>query len=322
MKNDNPTHLILGFTGGIGHAVALALNTRNIPVKAMVRDKAKAQKYMDGFKNVKLLSGDASEPGDLKKAFKGIDVVHYCINIPYPQWEKKALPLLKKCIYAAIEGNVKLIFPGNVYVYGHAKRNPVGEDHPHNPHTKKGKIRKEMERLLYMAHRENGLDYTIVRMPDFYGPFVINTFSEQLYVKAIDGKSLQWVGDLDVEMEFIFIEDAGEAMVMAAVSDKSNGEVFNIPGEKVTTARIYLSEIVKQAGRNSKIGTLNFKFVFMLVGLFNPLVKELTEMLYLKREKLILKGDKFNEMIGPLPATDYQTGIARTLSWAKNFYKL
>ncbi len=322
MNKDNPTHLILGFTGGIGHAVALDLSKRNISVKAMIRDKAKAQKYINGLNNLMLISGDASNPGDLKKAFRGIDVVHYCINVPYPQWEKNALQLLKKCIYAAIEGKVKLIFPGNVYVYGHAKRNPVGEDHPHNPHTKKGRIRKEMEKLLHLAHVENGLDYTIVRMPDFYGPFVINTFSEQLYVKAIEGKSLQWIGDLDAEIELIFIEDGGEAMVMAAVSDKSNGQAFNIPGEKVTTARIYLSEIVKQAGRNSKIGTLNFKLVFILVGLFNPLVKELTEMLYLKREKLILKGEKFTEMIGPLPSTEYKTGIARTLNWAKKFYKL
>jgi len=45
-------------------------------------------------------------------------------------------------------------------------------------------------------------------------------------------------------------------------------------------------------------------------------------MLYLKREKLILNGQKFIDTIGPLPATDYSTGIKKTLDWTKSYYKL
>ena len=249
-------------------------------------------------------------------------MVHYCINIPYNDWEKQALYLLKTCVDAAIENKVKLIFPGNVYVYGHAKYNPVDEKHPHVAHTRKGLIRMEMEEMLVLACKEHGLEYTIIRMPDFYGPYVINKFSEQLYINAIKGKALQWIGDLDASIELIYIEDGGEAMVMAALSASSNGEVFNIPGVEITTSRKYLSEIINQAGTKSKISTINSDFIFKLIGIFIPVVKELIEMLYLKREKLILKGNKFEEMIGPMPSTDYKTGISKTLDWARDFYKL
>lgn len=320
MNTENPTHLILGFTGGIGHAVAVALSKRNISIKVLVRNADKAKKYTDGIKNLEIIQGDASKTEDLKKAFQKIDVVYYCINVPYHHWEKHALQLLKNCVDAAVEHKVKFVFPGNVYVYGHARYNPVDEKHPHIAHTKKGLIRMEMEEMLVLAHKEHGLEYTNIRMPDFYGPYVVNGFSEKVYINAMKGKSLQWIGNLDMDIEFIYIEDGGEAMVTAALSDKSNGEVFNIPGVEITTSRKYLSEIVNQAGTKSKISTMNFDFIFKLIGLFNPVVKELVEMLYLKREKLILKGSKFEEMIGSMPATDYKTGISKTLDWARDFY--
>ncbi len=315
-------HLILGLTGGIGRAVANSLSKRGIPLRAMVRDADKAANYIEGIQNIEIVAGDVSKPADLKKAFEGIEIVYYCINIPYNLWEQKALRLLKNCVDVATEHHAKLVFPGNVYIYGHAKYNPVDEKHPHAAHTKKGQIRMEMEEMLALARKDNSLDYTIIRMPDFYGPFVINGFSEQLFINAIKGKTLRWIGKLDVDCELIYIEDGGEAMVMAALSNKSNGEVFNIPGNSITTSRKFLKEIVNQAGSKSKFSTINADLIFKIFGLFNPVVKELVEMLYIKREKLILKGQKFIDTIGVLPATEYPDGIKKTVNWAKEFHKL
>jgi hypothetical protein len=59
-----------------------------------------------------------------------------------------------------------------------------------------------------------------------------------------------------------------------------------------------------------------------MLGLFMPVLKEVVEMLYLKREKLILNGQKYIDTIGPLPATDYATGIRKTIAWTKSFYSL
>ena len=316
------THLILGFTGGIGRAVASSLSKRNIPTKALVRDVTKATKYTEGLTNIEIVKGDGSVSTDLDKAFEGVSHVHYCINMPYQRWEEQALKTLKICVDAAIRHKARLIFPGNVYVYGHAKYNPVDEKHPHAAHTNKGQIRMEMEEMLAIARKENGLDYTIVRMPDFYGPYVINGFSEQLYINAIKGKAMRWIGKLDVDVELIFIEDGGEAMVMAALSDKTSGEVFNIPGCRITTAAAYLQEIATQAESKSKFTTINSDIIFKMLGLFMPVLKEIVEMLYLKREKLILNGQKYIDTIGPLPATDYATGIRRTIAWTKSFYTL
>jgi len=314
------THLILGFTGGIGRSVALALNKREIHTRVMVRNPEKAKTYASELNNLEIIQGDVMNSEDVNKAMNGVSVVYYCVNIPYPAWEKYALKLFNNCLTNAVKNNVKIIFPGNVYVYGHARYNPVNEFHPHAAHTKKGQIRMEMEEMMALARKDQALDYTIVRMPDFYGPFVINTFSERLYVNAIQNKKVQWIGDLDAEIELIYIEDGGEAMVMAALSKESSGEIFNLPGFGITTARKYLTEIVSEAGSKSKISTFNSELMFKAIGLFSPLIREVHEMIYLKREKLILDGSKFKDTIGPIPSTSYTEGIKNTLDWIRQYY--
>lgn len=314
MKN-----LVLGATGSLGRAVVKVLIDVNETVKAFVRSKAKVEKYFKGYENkIEIVSGNAADEKDILKASEGADNIYYCIHIPYPRWEKEARELLSVSINAAISSNAKLIFPGNVYVYGLPDYNPVDEKHPWKAHTKKGKIRIDMENMLKDAKEKRGLKYIVVRMPDFYGPYVINDFYEKIFFNALEGKTIQWFGDLDVPVEFNFIEDAGKAVVTAALSEKSNGEEYNVPGYALTTAGKFLEEVSNQAGKGSKIKTLNSAFIIGLGGLFNPLAKEFKEMLYLKQIKFILDGRKFKEEFGLIPATPYKDGIAKTLEWGRS----
>lgn len=314
------TNLVLGATGGIGRVIVKALREKGEPVKVLVRNKTKAEKYLKDFDNVEIIVGDAANREDVADACRDCKNLFYGVNIPYPEWGEKTKDLLTSSIQAAVQNNAKLIFPGNVYVYGHPRYNPVDEKHPHDAHTKKGKIRIEMEKMLENAASEKGLRYTIVRMPDFYGPYVINGFYEKLFIKALEGKTIQWIGDLDVPIEYIFIEDAGKAMVIAVNSEKSDGEEFNVRGYAGTTARKFLEEVAKQANAGSKVKGLNSNFMVGIFGLFDKMAKEFKEMMYLKQEKLLLNGSKFKKTFGQIPATPYQDGIAKTLSWAKNYF--
>jgi nucleoside-diphosphate-sugar epimerase len=62
--------------------------------------------------------------------------------------------------------------------------------------------------------------------------------------------------------------------------------------------------------------------IFTLFGLFNKVIKEVYEMLYLKREELILDGTKFKNTFGFLPSTTYEEGVKKTFEWVKTFYKV
>jgi nucleoside-diphosphate-sugar epimerase len=57
------------------------------------------------------------------------------------------------------------------------------------------------------------------------------------------------------------------------------------------------------------------KFVIAVAGISNRLVREFYEMLYLKRERMILDGTKFRSRFGRIAATPYKDGIKKTLDW-------
>jgi len=314
-------HLIIGFTGGIGRATAKVLIEKGESVVALVRDQQKGEKYAQGLPSIEFIQGDAANLSDIEKALENCSTLFYCANVPYPRWQSEARELLSVSITAAINKKAKLVFPGNVYVYGKAQQTLVNEGHPHAALTKKGKIRIEMEQMLVRANKESGLRYSIVRMPDFYGPFVLNGFSEKIFQNALRGKKLQWFGGLTVPVELIFIEDGGEAMALAGLSPKADSMQFNVPGYSEITAKKFLKEISRQAGKQSKISSINFEFLIALAGLFNPMAKEFKEMMYLKSQRLIMTGELFRATFGTLPATPYDEGIRKTLEWTKTFFK-
>jgi nucleoside-diphosphate-sugar epimerase len=315
-------YLVLGATGGIGRAIVAELSSKEKKVVVLSRNKQKAENYFKDFNNVTIISGDASNADDVNKASENCGALFYCINTPYNKWAQTVKPLLKISIEACIKNNVKLIFPGNVYIYGFAQYNRVDELHPKFPCAKKGRIRLDMENMLFKAGSDEGLDFAIFRMPDFYGPYVINGFSEKVFTNALTGKALKWIGSKNVDVEYIFIEDAAKAMVEGGLSEKSNRKEFNIPACCETTTEKFLNEISKQGGKDSKMQVLNSNLIFTIMGWFNPIVREVKEMLYLKRHKLILDGSQYKKTFGELPATSYDEGIKKTLDWSREYYKI
>ena len=314
--------LVVGATGGIGRSAVKALVENGNHVRAFVRNRHKAEKYFFGMNNVEIFEGDATKPADLSKAIKDCSTLFYGANTLYTEWIEKARPLLKVSLDAALEAKARFVFPGNVYLYGHAQYNPVDEKHPHAAHTVKGKIRVEMEETIKKYSAEKGLQFTIVRFPDFYGPFVVNGFSEKAYQNALAGKSIQWIGAKNVSLEYIFIEDAGKCLVTAGLSEQGINQEFNVPATSPITNNNYLGLISKLGGANSKLQILNSNLIFSVMGFFNKLIKEVAEMLYLKREELILDGTKFKNVFGFLPNTTYEEGVKKTFEWVKSFYKV
>jgi nucleoside-diphosphate-sugar epimerase len=305
--------VVLGATGGVGHWVAQKLLDRKERVRVMARTPTKLKQLSD-MELVEVVQGDAGNIDDVRKVVAGADSVYYCVNVPYQEWKTKAVHMLQNTITAAGETRAKIVFPGNVYVYGHAQTDRVREDHPLAAHTRKGKIRIQMEAMLNEAWKSGGAPYTVVRSPDFYGPFVVNDLYAPIFRNALKGRPMTWYGSLSVPYEFAYIEDAAEALVMAGLDPGSNGESYNVPGVEETTPQQWLELVGDLAGVKTRIRTVP-KFMVALAGITNPLVHEFNEMLYLKYERLILDGTKFREKFGGIPATPYREGIKKTLDW-------
>jgi len=307
-------HLVLGATGGIGHWTAVKLLERGEPVRVLVRDPEKFRASWPDSNGVDIVRGDALVESDVRGAAQGAKTIFHCVNVPYPEWPAKAMPMLANVIFTAEMSGARVVFPGNVYGIGHARSDFVAEDHPMQPVSRKGLLRLEMERRLEESHRSKGLAYTIVRMPDFYGPFVMNRLYAPVFRNALRGRPMNWYGTLDTPSEFLFIPDGGEAMVRAGTDPGSNGETYHISGAGVITPQEFLTLVARAAGTRARPRAIP-GWIVTFFGLFDREAREVREMAYLKKERFILDGSKYRQKFGGIPSTPYETGIRQTLEW-------
>ena len=263
-----------------------------------------------------MVEGSAEEIATLEKAFDGIELFYNCMNVPYSQWSR--LPEIHgRIIDIASKAKTKMVFPGNVYIYGHCGTEKVREDHPRNPCSKKGRIRLELEDTFMRYSREGKVPCVIVRFPDYYGPNS-TSITDGIFRSAVNNKTARWPGKLDVMHEFIFISDAAKAMIMAGERPDAFGQDFNVPGPEPIRVRDWISLVFKQAGFEPKMVGTGRMFI-RFASLFNSTARAFAEMQYLAEEPLILDGSKFNSFFGTrYPSRSDEDGIRETLAWIRN----
>jgi nucleoside-diphosphate-sugar epimerase len=305
--------LVLGASGGMGYAIVKELSARGINVVAFARNKERLVKLFVEDSNVTVFSGDIFSIEDLQEAASGVDVIFHSANIPYPEWEEKLPVLINNILTVAINEQTKLAIVDNIYAYGRSKGEKVGEDVEKNPHTKKGKIRLRIENVI----KESGVPTLIVHFPDFYGPNAENAVLHYTLANVVQGKKSSFVGNQTIAREFIFTPDGAKAIVNLAVDENAYGQNWNIPGYDVITGEDLVQAIREITGYQKGVSTVS-KNMIRLIGLFNANMREVVEMFYLFEEPVVLDGQKYETMIGPLPRTSYKDGLRQTIDFMKN----
>jgi len=183
------------------------------------------------------------------------------------------------------------------------------------PVSVKGQLRKEQEDIL-MAAGERGLFKSmVVRLPDFYGPHAYGLASS-VFDAALAGKTANWLGPIAPLHEFVFVPDAGPVIAELAARDDCYGEAWNFAGPGEISALAFIQKIYQAAGREPKFRSTGRTLLRML-GWFNPLMREMPEMLYLQETPVLLDDEKLRRKLGPVHKTSYDEGIALTLEWMR-----
>src|ERR1051326_1508247 len=200
-------HVVLGASGGVGNAVVRALVAQGKRVRGVTRS-GKA----DAPTSVELVAADTSNLDQARAACRDASVVYFCANPPYNRWAQDFPPLLEGAIAGASEAKAKLIATANLYVYAPTTQ-PMTEDLPWAPITRKGKVRAAMDERLMAAHRNGEVQAAIGRASDYFGPGAVNSVTgERLFDALLAGKAIQWLGRLDVPHTFAYIDDFGRGL--------------------------------------------------------------------------------------------------------------
>ncbi|HKZ83729.1 MAG TPA: NAD(P)-binding oxidoreductase [Anaerolineae bacterium] len=93
-------YLIIGATGAIGSALVRALAAEDKQVRALVRDAEKFHRMLPDVSAV-VVTGDAMNVADVRRALEGVDVVFHCINVPLTQYGR-TLDAARALIEAAL----------------------------------------------------------------------------------------------------------------------------------------------------------------------------------------------------------------------------
>jgi nucleoside-diphosphate-sugar epimerase len=307
-------HVVLGAGGGTGSAVVDELVVRGLPVRAVTRT---------GVTNVRAgveqVAADIAEPDGARRACAGAAVVYHCAQPPYTKWVELFPPLTRTVLDGAADAAAKLVFADNLYVYG-PPEGVMTEETPQRAQGKKGRIRIEMAAEILRAHGDGRLRCTIGRSSDYYGPRGTSTTAgDNLMKPVLRGKRARWLGSLDQPHTLNYLEDMARALVTLGEREEADGEVWHLPAAEALTGRQFLTLVYEAAGLAPKVGVAPRPMI-RLIGVFDPLVRELNETLYQFERPFVSDAAKFQGAFGPFEPTPHPEAVRRTVEWFRNRY--
>jgi len=304
---------LFGAAGASGQSVSAELRARRIPYRVVGRSRAPLQARFGADPLAEIVTWDPGNPESVRAAARGLSAIVHLVGVPYWQFEQHPVVMRQTLDGAVAEGVERLLLIGTVYPYGRPRTERVTEEHPREPHTFKGRMRKQQEDLVLAAHAAGTIKTTILRLPDFYGPNVQGSFLADAFRAAVVGGRAKLIGPIDRPHEFVYVPDVGPVVASLLAEPRAFGRAWNFAGAGVTTQRELVTRIFAEAGTKLRFMTVG-KTMLRLIGLRDPLMRELVEMHYLLTTPVLMDDSDLHNLLGNVSKTTYDEGIRRTLA--------
>ncbi|MFH5182578.1 NAD-dependent epimerase/dehydratase family protein [Paenibacillus sp. TAB 01] len=306
--------IVLGATGGVGYPLTEELVSRGVEVVAFGRSISKLERMAQAMSHtplLKLQAGDAFQTEDVIRAAEGADVIFHSANVPYHEMADRLLPLGESVMEAAERLGSKVVVVDGIYPYGRRTVERASEEHPKNPHTRKGKVRLAYEQLIFSSRWRRARPL-IVRLPDYYGPSAQASYLSMTMEAIAAGKPTAFIGNMKVPREYVYLPDAARMIVNIAGRDDAYGHNWHIPGPGLLSGHEIVRIAQEASGRRKPVIPLG-RIGLSLIGRFHPVLREVVEMLYLTEEPFVLSGEKYRQTFGTMPWTPHGQAISETI---------
>jgi nucleoside-diphosphate-sugar epimerase len=308
---ENELHVIFG-TGPVGLAIMDELVSKGKRVR-MVNRSGRA----DVAEGVEVVGADAADTTFTREASAGASVVYFALNPPYDKWAELFPGLQAGVLEGAASAGAKLIAVENLYMYGSTGGRPLTEDLPYAANTRKGKVRARMSRELMEANASGKVRVAIGRASDFFGPRVlVSAAGEQVFGRAVAGKSAQVAGDPDQPHTYTYAPDIGRGLVILGEREEALGRAWHLPSPETVTTRRFVETIFEEVGKPARVQAAP-KILLRAMGLFNPPLRETIEMLYEFEEPFVVDHSAFERAFG-IRATPLREAIKETVRWYRS----
>jgi nucleoside-diphosphate-sugar epimerase len=299
-------HTILGAGGNIANALVPLLAERKIPFRLVGRHPVSVV-------GAETRTADLTHQQKTVEAVAGSSIVYLLAGLRYDHklWAKAWPRIIDNAIEACQRAGARLIFFDNVYMYGRVN-GPMTEQTPYNPCSKKGEVRAAIATTLERAWQSGSITALIARSADFYGPGAKNGIPNTMVFDPMSqGKTPICLVSDAMPHSYTYVPDAAQALLALAESTSAWNQVWHLPtAPQPLTGREFITAAAEGMSRPAKYRILSRPMV-KIAGWFNPLVREVYEMLYQNDRPYLFDSSKYAHAFG-FAGTPYADGIRTT----------
>jgi len=208
---------------------------------ADIRDEFSMAYLVQGQDYLFNLAGQTSHLDSMKNPFTDLD-----INC------RSQLFILEAC--RKNNPAIRIVYASTRQIYGRPDFLPVHEGHVLHPTDVNGinKMAGEWYHILYS--NVFGIRTCALRLTNTYGPRMRVKDARQTFLgiwikNLVEGKRIEVWGDGLQVRDFNFVEDVTDAMLMAAISERSNGQVYNLGSPERVNLKDLAALMIKVHGR-------------------------------------------------------------------------
>lgn len=197
----------------------------------------------------------------------------------------------------------RVVYTGTRGQYGSIVELPASENAPMNPKGLYELSNLTAEKMMLLYNDTHKVATTALRLTNIYGPRAQMQHSRYGVVNwfvriALDSGTIKVFGEGNIKRDFLFVDDAVEAILLSAVKDEARGEVFNVGRDTPSNFLELAKKVIEVAG----MGTWQFA----------PFSAERA-----KQEPGDFYSDisKIRKSLGWEPKTDLETGLRKTIDF-------
>jgi len=202
-----------------------------------------------------------------------------------------------------VNREAKIVFAGSRLEYGHPPHLPVTEDAAQEPLCVHAIHKITVEHYLRLYARLFGIRYTIARLTNPYGPgqprerTTYGVVNRMIHL-ALGGETLSVYGDGSQRRDYIYIDDAVEALLALARSPRSDGRAYNV-GTGVGTRLMDMALLIVRCAGGGRIDSVTWP----------PLAQQI------ETGDFIADIAKIHDHLGWQPAVLLEEGLQRTVAF-------
>ena len=323
---------LIGGAGFIGHNMAIALKKRghepfildSLAVNNMLSftdREIKNQKLYLAILNlrmdllhensIKMILKDARDYNEISEvvcSFKPDVIVHLAAvshanksnKDPHSTFDH-SLRTLENTLDIARSLGTHVIYFSSSMVYGHFDGKAVTEETYCKPLGIYGTLKYSGELIVKAYNQVFDLPYTIIRPSALYGERCVSRRVTQIFIEnALQGLDISVSGDGSDRLDFTYIDDLIQGVILAIENKNSRNETFNMTFGKSAT----INEVVNILKSHFDGIKINYKPKDILMP-----------------DRGTLNVDKAKSLLNYNPKNPIEVGYPKYLKWYKEFWK-